>query len=51
MDKETIVTIVLAIFASSGFWTFVKTVYENTKKKQSAENRLLLGEVEKLPIK
>ena len=43
MDKETILAIVLAIFASSGFWTFVKTLYENRAKKKSAENRLLLG--------
>ena len=43
MDTEAIVKIVMAIFASSGFWTFVKTLYENRKKKQSAENRLLLG--------
>lgn len=43
MDKETILAIVLAIFASSGFWTFVKTLYENRVKKASAENRLLLG--------
>lgn len=43
MDKETILAIVLAIFASSGFWTFVKTLYENRVKKKSAENRLLLG--------
>lgn len=38
-DMDTIVTIVVAIFASTGFWTFVSTMMQ----KHSAKNRMLLG--------
>ena len=46
MDTETtktILAIVLAIFASSGFWTFVLAILQHRWAKKSAENRLLLG--------
>jgi hypothetical protein len=43
MDTGTIVAIVLAIFASSGFWTFVIAVLQHRWSKKSTENRLLLG--------
>lgn len=36
-------TIVLAIFASSGFWTVVLAILQHRWAKKSAENRLLLG--------
>ena len=38
-----LITIIVAVFASSGFWLFVQTVYTSRKKKRSAEDRLLMG--------
>lgn len=43
MDKETILAVVLAIFASSGFWSVVIAVLQHRWSAKSAENRLLLG--------
>lgn len=43
MDKETITTIVLAIFASSGFWAFLLAVVNKIIDKKSAKNRMILG--------
>lgn len=40
---QDIITIIVAVFASSGFWLFVQTVYTSRKKKRSAEDRLLMG--------
>lgn len=40
---QNIITIVVAVFASSGFWLFIQTVWTTRKKKQSAEDRLLMG--------
>lgn len=40
---EIIVAIVVAIFASTGFWTFVQTVYQSKSKKNKAERTLLIG--------
>lgn len=40
---QSIITIILAVFASSGFWLFVQTIYTSRKKKRSAEDRLLMG--------
>lgn len=38
-----LITIIVAVFASSGFWLFVQTVWSTRKKKKSAEDRLLMG--------
>lgn len=38
-----LITIIVAVFASSGFWLFIQTVYTSRKKKRSAEDRLLMG--------
>lgn len=43
MDKETIQTIILAIFASSGFWAFLLAIVNKVVDKKSAKNRMLLG--------
>lgn len=43
MDTESILAIVLAIFASSGFWTLLLAILQHRWAKKSAENRLLLG--------
>ena len=40
---QDIITIIIAIFASSGFWLFVQTVWQNRNKEKSAEIRLLMG--------
>ena len=36
-------TIVIAIFASTGFWAFVTVVYRNKTKKDNAEAQMLKG--------
>lgn len=36
---EVIVTIVVSVIASTGFWSFI----QNIKKKKSAEARMLMG--------
>lgn len=36
-------TIVIAIFASTGFWAFVTVVYQNKTKKDNAEAQILKG--------
>lgn len=40
---DNISTIILAIFASTGFWTFLSTMITNRSKKKSAEQVLLIG--------
>lgn len=40
---DVLTTIVLAVFASTGFWTLVTTIYNKRSSKQSAETKLLLG--------
>jgi len=40
---DTITTIILAIFASTGFWTVVNTIYQNHSKKKNAEQQMLIG--------
>mgnify|MGYP007130623860 FL=1 len=39
MHIDIIVTLIVAVFGSTGFWTWVQT----RNKKKSAETRLLLG--------
>lgn len=46
MDKQMLTTIlisVIAIFASSGFWAFLTSVFVNRKEKKSGQNQMLLG--------
>jgi len=40
---DNITTIILAVFASTGFWAFVTAVWQAKAKKKSAESRLLMG--------
>ena len=39
MDGQQVATILVTVFASTGFWTFVRTVYEHwiDKKKESKQ--------------
>ena len=43
MNTSSIVTIVVAIFASTGFWEFLKEWWKTKNKKKSVEDELLLG--------
>ena len=43
MEKETLETIIVAIFASSGFWAFLLAVVNKIIDKRSAKNKMLLG--------
>lgn len=38
-----IIPIIVAVFASTGFWQFVNNQIEAKKKKKSAETELILG--------
>lgn len=41
MDNMT--TIVLAIFASTGFWTFLQNLIANRKKKKTPQEEMILA--------
>lgn len=41
MDNVT--TIVLAIFASTGFWAFIQKVYDSRKKRKTPQDLMLLA--------
>lgn len=40
---EIVIAIVVAIFASTGFWTLIQTIYQNRSKKIKSEQILLTG--------
>lgn len=40
---EFLSTIIVAVFASTGFWTLVSNIYNKRSNQQSAETKLLLG--------
>lgn len=39
--NEIILTIIVTIFASSGFWAFALAVYEHKRKRESSEDRAI----------
>lgn len=41
--NEQIVAVIIAIFASGGFWACLQTYLTNRSKTKTAEQRLLLG--------
>lgn len=41
--SSTLITILVAIFASSGFWTLVQAIYTARHKAKSAEVQMILG--------
>lgn len=43
MEKEMIVTIIVAVLASSGFWAFISAVLVNRTKKKSLSSKALLA--------
>ena len=40
---DNITSIVLAVFASTGFWAFVQKLYDNHKKKKTPQDLMLLA--------
>lgn len=40
---STIISILIAVFASTGFWAFVQSIWQNKSKEKNAETKLLLG--------
>lgn len=40
---EKFIAVILAVFASSGFWAFLVEILKHKWSKKSTENRLLLG--------
>lgn len=43
MNGETIATIVIAVFASGGLWTFLTELIKNRKKKLSPADKMTLA--------
>lgn len=41
--SNTAITIILAVFASGGFWAFLQTWLTNRSKAKTLEQKLLLG--------
>ena len=41
--KETVITIILTVFASGGFWTCLQTWLANKSKRRNNEQKLILG--------
>jgi len=39
--EELIITVIVSVFASSGFWAFMLGMYERKRKCESAEDRAL----------
>lgn len=37
MDEQQLITLIVAMFASTGFWAFVRTVYEHMCEKKKEE--------------
>ena len=40
---DTIVTIIIAVFGSTGFWALITAIWQAKTKKKSAESRMLRG--------
>lgn len=38
---EMAIAVIVAVFASSGFWAFAIAIYNNRKRKESAEDRAI----------
>ena len=41
--NDTIYSIIIAVFASTGFWTLINNVIERKSKRKNADTKLLLG--------
>lgn len=43
MSSQDVVTIIIAIFGSTGLWTAINTLLQNRKNRKSVERDALLG--------
>ena len=43
MEKDLITTIIVAVFASTGFWAFLTAVLNKILDKKNAKTQMLLG--------
>lgn len=43
LKSEVLVTLIVAIFASSGFWAFLLAIIQKKLEKKNASSRMLLG--------
>lgn len=43
MKQDAIITIIVAIFASTGFWSVIQTWATNKSKSKTSEQKLILG--------
>ena len=43
MRMDLLVTIIVSVFASTGFWTLVNAIYQKKTETKSAGDKLLLG--------
>ena len=43
MEKDLIVTIIVAVFASSGFWAFLLAIINKILDKKNAKTQMILG--------
>lgn len=41
--SDTIVTVIVAVFGSTGFWALMTAIWQTRQKKKSSESKLLLG--------
>lgn len=41
--SDTIVTLIIAVFGSTGFWALITAIWQAQTKKKSAESRMLRG--------
>lgn len=40
---DTIIALVCAVFASTGFWTLINNIWQASNKKKSDETKMLMG--------
>ena len=43
MEKDLIITIIVAVFASGGFWAFLTAVINKVLDKKNAKTQMILG--------
>lgn len=43
MRTDLIVAVIIAVFASTGFWTLINTIYQNNAKSKTAERAALVA--------
>lgn len=43
MRMDLLVTVIVSVFASTGFWTLINAIYQKKTETKSAGDKLLLG--------